>query len=117
MSTDEPLMPMQQTSSPTSMRYVVLAASTLMAVLLYLDRYAVSIPLESIREDLRMTQTQKALFVSAFFYAYAFCQVPAGWLSDRFGARTMLTVYMLCWSVVTGLMEFRMRSGSCCGFA
>lgn len=104
MSADELLLPERESHNPTPVRYAVLAASTAMAVLLYLDRYAVSIPLESIREDLRMTQGQKASFISAFFYAYAFCQVPAGWLSDRFGPRMMLTVYMLCWSVVTGLM-------------
>lgn len=104
MSTDETMTPVHEASSPTSVRHFVLASATLMAVLLYLDRYAVSIPLESIREDLRMTQNQKAWFISAFFWSYALCQVPAGWLSDRYGARVMLTAYIVCWSAATGLM-------------
>lgn len=86
---------------PTSVRYLVLAVATLMSVLLYLDRFAVNIAAEYIRADLKMTQAQMAWFISAFFWSYALCQVPAGWLSDRFGARTMLTVYILAWSIVT----------------
>jgi len=104
MSAEESLTPAHEVSSPTSIRYLVLAAGTMMAVLLYLDRYAVTIPLEYIREDLRMTQTQLAWFISAFFWSYALCQVPAGWLSDRFGARVMLSVYIISWSAMTGLM-------------
>ncbi|WP_010586039.1 nitrate/nitrite transporter [Schlesneria paludicola] len=86
---------------PTNVRYLVLTVATLMSVLLYLDRFAVNIAAEYIRADLRMTKTQMAWFISAFFWSYALCQVPAGWLSDRFGSRTMLTVYILAWSAVT----------------
>jgi ACS family glucarate transporter-like MFS transporter len=89
---------------PTSIRIVVAALLTLMACLLYLDRYAVGIASESMRVDLNMTQTQMSWFLSAFFWSYALCQVPAGWLSDRFGPRIMLTVYILGWSLFTGLL-------------
>ena len=88
----------------TLVRHAVLFVLTLMSVLLYLDRFAVGIAAEYIREDLHMSQTQMAWFVSAFFWSYAICQVPAGWLSDRFGGRMMLTIYILAWSIVTGLM-------------
>ena len=75
-----------------------------MSVLLYLDRFAVGIASEFIREDLHMTQAQMSWFISAFFWSYALCQVPAGWLSDRFGGRVMLSVYIVLWSLFTGLM-------------
>ena len=104
MSTDASTAPNPTASSPSSVRHLVLAVATLMSVLLYLDRFAVGIASEYIREDLRMTQTQMAWFISAFFWSYALCQVPAGWLSDRFGSRIMLTMYILAWSVFTGLM-------------
>ncbi len=93
-------------SSPTLVRHAVLFVLTLMSVLLYLDRFAVGIAAEYIREDLHMSQAQMSWFVSAFFWSYAICQVPAGWLSDRFGGRMMLTIYILAWSIVTGLMGF-----------
>lgn len=89
---------------PTRVRIGVAAVLTLMACLLYLDRFAVGIASEYIREDLRMTQTQMSWFLSAFFWSYALSQVPAGWLSDRFGPRLMLTIYILAWSAFTGLL-------------
>ena len=89
---------------PTRVRIGVAAVLTLMSCLLYLDRFAVGIASEYIREDLRMTQTQMSWFLSAFFWSYALSQVPAGWLSDRFGPRLMLTIYILAWSAFTGLL-------------
>lgn len=104
MSFDESTLASRDDTTPTSIRKLVLAITMVMSILLYLDRFAVTIALEAIREDLRMTQTQISWLVSAFFWSYAFCQVPAGWLSDRFGARLMLTIYILGWSAFTGLM-------------
>jgi ACS family glucarate transporter-like MFS transporter len=89
---------------PTRVRHAVLLAMTLMSVLLYLDRFAVGIAQNYIREDLGMTQSQMSWFISAFFWSYALCQVPAGWLSDRFGGRAMLTVYIFTWSILMGMM-------------
>lgn len=89
---------------PTGIRHLVVAVATLMSLLLYLDRFAVGIASEYIREDLRMTQTQMSWFLSAFFWSYALCQVPAGWFSDRYGARRMLAIYILAWSAFTGLL-------------
>lgn len=96
---------------PSSVRIVVAALLTLVASLLYLDRYAVGIAAEPMRVDLGMTQTQMSWFLSAFFWSYALCQVPAGWLSDRFGPRMMLTVYILGWSLFTGLLGLTTQVG------
>jgi len=77
---------------------------TVMSCLLYLDRFAVGIAAQRIKTDVAASQTQMSLFLGAFFCSYAFSQVPAGWLSDRFGPRLMLTIYILGWSLFTGLM-------------
>lgn len=89
---------------PTRVRYLTAVLLTVIACLLYLDRYAVGIASERMRDDLHMTQTEMSWFLSAFFWSYALSQVPAGWLSDRFGPRVMLTIYILCWSLFTGLL-------------
>ncbi|MCH2612140.1 MAG: MFS transporter [Pirellulales bacterium] len=89
---------------PTRRRYLVIAAAFLMAVLLYLDRFCVGIAEPYIRQDLGLTKQQMGIFLSAFFWTYALGQVPAGWMSDRYGARSMLTIYILTWSVFTALM-------------
>ena len=75
-----------------------------MAALLYLDRICLSITERYIKEDLRLSNAEVARLLSAFFWTYAIAQVPAGWLSDRFGARRMLALYIVLWSLFTGLM-------------
>ncbi len=89
---------------PTTIRFLVVVSLTAMAVLLYLDRFCVSFAVDYIREDLRMTQTEISWFLSAFFWSYALAQVPSGWLSDRYGARIMLTIYILSWSFFTAMI-------------
>src|SRR5262245_56184953 len=91
-------------SRPSRIRYLVVAVSTLMAILLYLDRICVSFAVDYIREDIRLTQSDISWFLSAFFWSYALAQVPSGWLSDRFGPRAMLVVYILSWSFFTGMI-------------
>lgn len=88
----------------TRVRYLIVAAATLMSFLLYLDRFCVSFAVDYIRQDLGMSQGQVKWFLSAFFWSYALAQVPSGWLSDRHGARIMLVVYILTWSFFTGLI-------------
>lgn len=91
-------------SRPTVVRHLVIVATTLMAVLLYLDRFCVSFAGDYIREDLGLSQQDMAWFLSAFFWSYALGQVPSGWFSDRYGARIMLVVYILSWSLFTALV-------------
>ena len=93
-----------QTAKPTKVRYLIVTAATLMAFLLYLDRFCVSFAQDYIRQDLGLTQTQMSWFISAFFWSYALAQVPSGWLSDRYGARIMLVIYILTWSLFTALI-------------
>ena len=90
---------------PTRVRHKVLASTTLVAVLLYLDRICIAeiAKGEAFKNELGLSDDQTGLILSAFFLSYALGQVPAGWLSDRFGARRMLPVYVLLWSLCTAL--------------
>ena len=90
---------------PTKVRYQIIGATTLTAVLLYLDRICIAeiAKLDEFKADLGLTDDQKGSVLSAFFLTYALAQVPAGWLSDRFGARSMLPAYILIWSLCTAL--------------
>lgn len=87
-------------------RYRVIFACMLMAILLYLDRFCISFAEVFIKDELGLSDKQIAIILGSFFVSYALCQVPSGWLSDRFGARTMLTIYILMWSLFTALTGF-----------
>ncbi len=89
---------------PTRIRYVVLALTTMVAVLLYVDRICLSFLARYVQEDLSISQTEMGFVLSSFFITYALGQLPAGWFSDRFGARLMLGLYLAVWSLFTGLL-------------
>ena len=90
--------------TPSAVRYRMIALTTLVAVMLYLDRVCLSIVGEQLRPNLGIDETEFAWLMSSFFWAYALFQLPAGWLGDRFGPRRMLTIYLFFWSACTGLM-------------
>lgn len=89
---------------PTNVRLVIILLTTLVAFLLYLDRICLGFMALYVSEELSLSDGQMGLVLSSFFLAYAIAQVPSGWLSDRYGARVMLTIYLAAWSVCTGLM-------------
>jgi ACS family glucarate transporter-like MFS transporter len=76
----------------------VLGITVAMAVLLYLDRFAISVATPRMLDELHLDEEQMGRAVSAFFWVYALAQVPAGWLADRWGGRRMLTLSMIVWS-------------------
>lgn len=91
-------------SRPTRIRFLIVLVTFCAAFLLYVHRFCFSYAQQFIKEDLSLTNDQFGYCLSAFFYAYAFAQVPSGWFSDRFGARMSLTVYILVWSLFTAML-------------
>lgn len=89
---------------PSRIRYLVVGLASLMAILLYLDRFCVSLAERYIKEDLALSEAQVGYFFAMFFGAYALAQVPSGLLTDRIGARITLTIYILSWSFFTAMM-------------
>jgi sugar phosphate permease len=94
--------------SASNIRFQVIAVSMLMAFMLYLDRICVSeiVNSDSFKTDFNASKEELGRVFGAFFFTYALLQIPAGWASDRFGARKMLTIYILLWSMMTLLMGF-----------
>ncbi len=87
---------------PTNVRFLTLTLCITMAMLLYLDRYALSPVTSTLLNELHVSKEKlgRGVFFS-FFFAYAILQVPAGWLSDTLGARRMLALYVAVWSLAT----------------
>ena len=104
MAPPQPEAPHQD--QPSGVRHQVVLSMMLVSMLLYLDRFCISFAEIYIKQDLGLSDSQVALMLSAFFWSYALAQVPSGWLSDRFGGRVMLAIYVLGWSLFTGLTGF-----------
>lgn len=94
--------------APTQVRHSILAVTTLAAFLMYLDRICLAwiVGSLSFKESLHVTNSEMEWVKGAFFWAYALAQVPAGWLSDRFGGRILMTVYIAAWSFFTMATSF-----------
>jgi ACS family glucarate transporter-like MFS transporter len=72
----------------------------------YLCRVNVSVVGAFLMADFGLSQVQMGRVFSAFLLGYALFQVPAGWLSDRWGAGRILTLSCWWWVVSTILMTF-----------
>jgi MFS family permease len=80
-------------------QWVALTFLMLAGIVNYLDRSTLSIANHSISQEMGLNASQMGLLLSAFSIAYAFSQLPVGALLDKFGARAMLGLGMLVWSV------------------
>jgi ACS family glucarate transporter-like MFS transporter len=83
----------------TNVRWGVLGFSVVMAVLLYLDRFAMSVAQPAMTAELHLNSAQIGKSIGVFFWVYALAQVPAGRLADRWGGRRTLTLYVTVWSL------------------
>src|SRR5262245_27934017 len=93
--------------NPTShVRFLVVGLCILMSVLLYLDRFATTPATDTILGDLQLSKTEFGDAIGAFFLGYALMQIPSGWITDSFGARWMLALYVLSWSLATMGLAF-----------
>jgi sugar phosphate permease len=70
----------------------------LSGVVSYVDRASLAVGLPLIRQDLGISIAHSGVLLSAFLLVYAFSQLPAGALVDRFGARRVLTAGLMLWS-------------------
>lgn len=72
-------------------------------VIAYIDRTALSVAIAvpEFREHFNLTDSQRGLMNSAFFWSYALLQVPAGWFVDRYGVKYPYAVGFLFWSLIS----------------
>ncbi|MCC9607740.1 MFS transporter [Blastopirellula sp. JC732] len=85
----------------TKIRYQVVGWLTTAAALAYLCRNSIGIAESQIREDLGLTLTQSGHVMAAFFWSYAFLQVPTGAFSHKYGTRVALPIFAIAWSITT----------------
>jgi len=71
-------------------RFVFVAGTFLISVLLYIDRACISAAKDPVLADLQFNDEQWAWILASFTLGYALCQVPSGWLADRFGHKLSL---------------------------
>ena len=87
-------------------RYQVLLVLSVLSMITFLDRIALSSASSSIMNDLSISTVQWGWILGMFTLAYGAFEVPAGWLGDRIGGKKVLTRVVIWWSVFTILTGF-----------
>src|SRR4051812_28768082 len=72
----------------------------------YVDRGSLPTAAPILKGDLRLSNEDYGLAISAFFWIYAPIQLFAGWLCDRFSVYKLLATGILIWALSTLLMGF-----------
>jgi MFS family permease len=90
----------------TGVRYIVLAALCLAAVIAYVQRNSIVAFESSIRADLGIEPAQSGVILGSFFWAYALFQLPTGWVVHHWGARRSICTFCVVWSFFTALSTF-----------
>jgi len=91
-----------------SRRWVVIALLSLGMIIAYLSRSNISVALAvpDFIKTFQLSDTDRGTINSAFFWAYAALQIPAGWLVDRYGVKMPYTISFLFWCLASAGTAF-----------
>jgi sugar phosphate permease len=89
---------------PTRVRYQVLIALCVLGLVAYVQRVGFASTGVGLKADLRLSGEQWGVLMAVFLGAYAGFEIPWGLLGDRLGARHLLAVLVLSWSLLTAAL-------------
>src|SRR5215475_9771130 len=80
-------------------RWTVIGLLSLGMIIAYASRSNLSVALvtKDFINSFHLSDTDRGMLNSAFFWAYAALQVPAGWLVDRYGVKWPYALSFLFW--------------------
>jgi len=84
-------------------RWTIVCLLAVAVVIAYVDRTNLSVALASadFKKFFHLTDHDRGLLNSAFFWTYALLQIPAGFLVDRFGVKLPVALGFLFWCLVS----------------
>ncbi len=92
-------VPIESKLTQAQTRVLILMA--LSVCINYIDRTTLSVAAPRLATELGIDPAQKGILLSSFFWTYALCQIPAGWLVDRYDVRWVFGAGFMLWSGAT----------------
>jgi MFS family permease len=82
-------------------------------IIAYVDRanISVALALPAFRKLFQLTDSQRGALNSAFFWSYAFLQIPAGYVVDRYGVKWPYAISFVLWSLFSAATAFATTVG------
>jgi MFS transporter, ACS family, glucarate transporter len=96
----------------THTRYWVVVFALALAMIMYIQRVAISAAAPYITKDFNLTNTEMGWVFSAFAASYAIMEIPMGLMGDKLGVRRILTQVVVLWSLFTALTGAAWNLGS-----
>lgn len=87
-------------------RYKLVLAASLSFVICNMDKVNMSVAIIPMAQDFGWSSSVSGIVQSAFFWGYAACQLPSGYLSSRYGGRKVLPGGVATWSLATVSVPF-----------
>src|SRR6476660_2071756 len=81
----------------TSVRWKIFLLMLFLIAINYIDRASLSVAMPIIAKEYNLDPATQGLILSAFFWTYAFMQVPGGMLADKFKPRIVIAVATIGW--------------------
>lgn len=90
-------------NNKSSNTWIVVILLCVANVIAYVDRTNLSVAIASkeFKDFFQLTDIQRGNLSSAFFWSYAFLQVPIGALADKYGVKYPFAISFLIWSLVS----------------
>jgi ACS family glucarate transporter-like MFS transporter len=93
----------EQALKDSPQRWSLLVLLFFAMLISYVHRGAFSVAAPFMSNELQLSKASIGIILSAFFWIYAFMQVPAGWIVDRFGVKRAYSLAFVFWSLATAL--------------
>jgi MFS family permease len=84
-------------------KYLILLLCSLLSVITFLDRNALSIAGSRITSELGLSDSDFGWILTAFTISYGLMEIPMGMWGDRFGEKKIIIRIVFWWSVFTAL--------------
>jgi len=91
------------TEPKTKVRWKIFFVLLGLVAINYIDRASLSVAMPLIAKDFDLDPAMQGLILSAFFWTYAFMQVPGGIMADRFKPRVVIAAAAVFWGAMQGL--------------
>lgn len=87
-------------------KHIVITALFITWIINYLDKFSMNVAIIPITDEFNLNASQAGLVISIFFVGYAAMQLIGGYLSDKYGARIVILLSIILWSIFTILTGF-----------
>jgi MFS family permease len=103
-----PTLAEQAQTTKASFRWWIVGLLNIGMIIAYVSRsnLPVALTVPDFIKTFHLSDLERGMLNSAFFWAYAVLQIPAGWVVDRYGVKLPYAFSFLFWCIASGATAF-----------